>query len=87
MKLDVKNNVTLAFVKDSPAIMYKGPAIVGNFKVKDIIATTNLTEEASKFIFYMDFERIYFDLPQKLHKYALANINSHLLKLKGENKL
>jgi len=32
-------------------------------------------------------ERIYFDLPQKLHKYALANINSHLLKLKGENKL
>tara|TARA_Y100000780_G_scaffold219872_1_gene226538 strand:+ start:1619 stop:2929 length:1311 start_codon:yes stop_codon:yes gene_type:complete len=32
-------------------------------------------------------ERIYFDVPNKLHKYALANINSHLLKLKDENKL
>ena len=33
MKFDVNNNVTLAFVKDSPAIMYKGPAIVDGFRV------------------------------------------------------
>ncbi|MCO4756337.1 MAG: hypothetical protein KC478_17790, partial [Bacteriovoracaceae bacterium] len=32
-------------------------------------------------------ERIYFDLPVKLHKYALANINSHLKKLKKENQI
>lgn len=30
---------------------------------------------------------IYFDIPRKLHPYALANIESHLKKLKLENKL
>lgn len=29
-------------------------------------------------------QRIYFDLPEPLHKYALANISSHLKKLKDE---
>lgn len=29
-------------------------------------------------------QRIYFDLPRGLHKYALANIHSHLKKLRGE---
>ena len=30
---------------------------------------------------------LYFDLPKKLHRYALANIESHILKLKEEGKI
>lgn len=30
---------------------------------------------------------IYFDIPEKVLKYARANIDSHLIKLKGENKI
>ena len=59
LMMKLKGNNSIKFAENNPPVIYKGPSILREFEVTNLLANTSLTEYETRFMYSISLKRLY----------------------------